>query len=791
MQHETTEVVITETVTTQTPTPPKRSWLDTLTYLLLLVGVFLLPLLFVPHLTTGLEPVKMLFLSGVVSVALIVWLVRQLRARVMTLPKSGILGFGLAFVLVAFVSAVLSPAVHTSLVGFAYDLGTAASLGLFFLLLFLTAVTFRSPERVLYVYGALIASFVILFIFHIVRLIGGPDTLSFGVFFSNLSTPLGNWNDLGIFAGLMALLSFVALEFAAWGRGQKIVLYSLLGSAIVLLGIVNFYLVWVILGIFAGMMVVYNLTLGRPGGGGRRVSIPSLIVTLIAGIFIVGGSSLGGFLAERTGISQFDVRPSWTATMHIIEETWREDPVLGAGPNRFTNQWLLYKDDAINETQFWNTDFRSGIGFLPSFGVTTGILGLFALVAFLLSIVWSGVRVIFLRRATPRVHYFTFSSFLASVYLWLMAIVYVPNATTIALAFFFTGVFVAFASLRGAIRTLTIVPVGDRRVRFATLLLVIALLIVTTFVGYASFKKTIALAYVYKASEAITVNENVNSAEYYLTRAGALNSADVIYRTLVDVEQVKLRELLGEPNQDPEVVRAEFQTIVGDAIAAAQEAIKIDPMNYENWRALFRVYSDVVELNIVDGAYDNAVASLARAQVLNPKSPLLAFHRAQLEAIRGDNAAARTALGEALALKNNYTDAIIFLAQIDINDGNVAGAVEALQAAVFLNPTNPGLFFNLGFLLYSQGDFENAARAFEQAVIIDNLYSNAKYFLALSYYQQGRTDETLQQFRDLAILNPDNDEVKDAISNLESGRGPFERGAIPEVEDLEASPIEE
>ncbi|HAO65051.1 TPA: hypothetical protein DCQ44_03675, partial [Candidatus Taylorbacteria bacterium] len=99
----------------------------------------------------------------------------------------------------------------------------------------------------------------------------------------------------------------------------------------------------------------------------------------------------------------------------------------------------------------------------------------------------------------------------------------------------------------------------------------------------------------------------------------------------------------------------------------------------------------------------------------------------------------------------DYTDAYLFLAQLQISEGDTKSAIDSVTAAAVSAPNNPGLFFQLGVLRYNDKDYQNAIGAFEKAVSLSNQYANAKYFLGLSYYQVGRIEESTAQFTDCLL----------------------------------------
>lgn len=118
-----------------------------------------------------------------------------------------------------------------------------------------------------------------------------------------------------------------------------------------------------------------------------------------------------------------------------------------------------------------------------------------------------------------------------------------------------------------------------------------------------------------------------------------------------------------------------------------------------------------------------------------------------------------------------------------------------MKAVAYLEQNNPVVFFQLGLLLYNQGLNEDAAVSFARAVELDRSYSNAKYFLGLILYKLDETELAIQQFKEIEILNPENQEVKNIINNLSSGRSPFSDGAVSvpveSLEDIKELPFNE
>jgi len=758
----------------------------------LALGMFLLPLFFIPFFSVSIDSTKILFLSIVVVTSFFIWLLARLKNGTFTIPKNLLLVAGVVIVGVFALSSLLSVAVSTSISGLAYDLGTFASILTLFVLMFLASIVFQSQKRMLYLYGIFFLIFIFLFLFHFLRLIFGADFLSLGVFNSGVSSLIGKWNDLGIFGGMIILLSLISLEFLELSKKYRLVLYGFLISSLAVLSIVNFTLSWFILGIFAVILIVYKLSFphGVKKDGERglpRFSLPPTIVLLVSFLFIISGNSLGGAIAGFLNVSQVEVRPSWGATVDITKNTWGNNILLGSGPNRFTNQWLAFKPDGINTSLFWDTDFRSGVGLIPTFVVTTGLLGLLAWFFFFGTFLYRGIHSLF-TSSNPLSYYLSLSSFLLALYLWIISIFYVPSITLFAFAFLLTGVFIASLISRGLIKNFVFSYTKDQRVGFVAVLISITLLIGTATSGYGVLQRFFSLLYFNSSRIAFNSEGNFDKAALHIQKAINLNDSDIFYQALTEIEIVKLGVVVNRQDLTPDNARAQFQDTLARAIGAGRNAVAKDETNYANWLSLGRVYAAVVPLDI-SGAYESARVSIESAQALNPKSPRLLLDRARLEVARGETSEARNYITQALNEKNNYTDAIFLLAQLDINDGNVEGAIASVETATLLDPNNTGLFFQLGLLRYNTGDFIGAISALERAVFLNTDYSNARYFLGLSYYNTNRSADAVVQFEDIERLNPENQEVKNILNNLQNGRNPFENLPAPEV--LDTAPIEE
>ncbi len=763
----------------------------------LLLLAFLLPIFFVPALSFPIQFSKALLLSGLVLVAFCLWVAARLKDGRFVIPNSPLL-FALA-VVVGFsaLSGLFSGSIAASLLGQGFEIGTTLNILILSVLTFLIPVMFRKKEQIFGSYLAFLASFLLIALFHLFRLLFSPDFLSLGIFPDTVSNTIGKWNDLGVFFGVSTLLSLITVEFLSLSWLFRTLIYLSLAISLFFLAVVNFSMVWFVLGLFSLIFLVYLISFSRSNssrvqGEGdtetvsmgalphRRLPVPSLIVLLISVIFILAGNTIGNQIGTALNISQIEARPSWSATFLVARQTLIKNPLFGAGPNQFISEWLKYKPEGINSTIFWNVDFDFGVGLIPTFLVTTGILGMLAWVAFFLAFLYFGFKAILSNFGSTRSQYLVLSSFFVSLFLWIFTIFYIPSLTIFFLAFLFTGLFIASLTILNMAPTRTISFVSDPRAGFVSVLLLILLLIGGVTLGYVLVQKYAASVFFQQGVISFNTEGSIDKSEKLIARAAAMDPRDLYYRFLTELSLMRMNALLSQyPNTvSAELVRTKFQSMLGTALLNARLAVAQGPQNYQNHMVLGRVYEAVVPLKI-EGAYEAALTSYTEALMLNPKSPAIHLIMARLEAVKGDNAKARENIALALREKNNYTEAIFLLSQIEAQEGNIKAAILSVEAASVIAPDDPTVFFQLGLLRFNDKDYRGAASALERAVTLNPVYANAKYFLGLSYEKLKRTAEAITQFTDLKVTNPDNKEVDLILQNLKAGRDPFSDAAPP------------
>ncbi len=757
----------------------QTSGLDKAAFIILQVVLFLTPIFFIPSLAVPLQTGRAAFILYGIIAAFIVWAIARLKDGIFEAPRSLFYASAGVLALAYTASALFSANQAVSLSGSGFELGTLAfflpSLALFALVPLVT----KTKEQIFYSFATLLGSFFLVSLFHTIRFIFGADVLSFDIFTSATANVIGKWNDLGIFFGLSALLSLIALERATLTKLFKILVYVCFVLSMIMLIVVNFAPVWISLAVLSLVFFVYKLSFDKEEGElGARIPYHALAVLIISVLFIFAGAKISGLISDSLGTSQVEVRPSWGATMEIAKSSLGANPVFGVGPNRFSSEWLMHKPVGINSTVFWNVDFNYGIGFVPSFIATSGILGILAILLFIGLFVTLAVKALLRPSAAPFTRYLVLSSLFASVYLWIFSVIYVPSAAIWILTLILSGLFVAAAREDGIVGTKRFSVLNRPAASFVSVLLTILALIGA--VSFAYFVTVKVLANVYFQKGVITINttNDLVAGEKSITQALTLAPNDTYYQSLSELYLVKINNLFQDTKITQSEAQAQFQQLLGVAIQAAQAAVAYDPTNYQNHLTLGRIFEAVVPLNI-EGAYDSAKKAYDAGLAVNPESPEIYLVLARLEVANKNNEAAKAFIAQALEKKNDYADAYFLLSQIQIADNDVPNAINSVSAAATLTPNDPGIFFQLGLLYYNQKNFQNSALALERAVTLNPQYANAKYFLGLSYYENKDTARAIQQFKDIEATNPENEDVKTIIANLEAGKAPIPPAANP------------
>lgn len=631
-------------------------------------------------------------------------------------------------------------------------------------------------------------------VFQFISIIAGKALFATTVFGDPSVNLIGKWNDAGLVAGFVLVMLLVWSELLPHSRNRRI---QILAGALVLvlfLAIVQSSFIWAcVLG--ASVVTVCSILAAHSRMHGAKAALRSLpwmpiVAGLISAAFLLWGNVFQSGIVHFFPVSSLEVRPSLTTTFDVLRASHGDSVerfLIGTGPATFGDTWFAYKPASINQSQFWNLDFNVGYSTIATALATVGVLGT---LAWLIPLVLSLLALLRILRSDyePKEKAMGLSLAAGALYLWLVALIYVPSQNILVLAFALSGALLAFSYKTPADAPAHVVT---KRTRATATVLVLVAVLFLAFAGFIIGRRYFSESTANKGLVALQQNDMTTAladAQHAMDIEQTIDSLQ--FATLTGT--AALSDLVQSTTTPSDTLKQAFAQQVQATAAVGQAAILKNPNDYRSYILLAKVYDLLAQIG-VQGAYDTATTLYATALSHNPTNPSIPLAAARLAAVHGDTKTAESALSKSLELKSDYTDAILFAVQLYVDRKDTKNAIAAAQAAVKSAPGVPSIWFELGLLYYSSADYKDAAAAFAQAVALQNDYANAKYFLGLSYVQIQRVPDAIQQFKDLTVSNPDNAEVKLILSNLGQGKAPFD-GAQPPVtsspQTRETAPIQ-
>lgn len=803
-----------ETHSVSTAPHPRRVSFDTLALWTLTVTAAIAAVLFVPlaNIPFIYSKVSVLALGGLVAMAFYI-LARLTRGNII-IPPMGLVGafwlvplaYGLSslFSGVGLAAGLFGTALETDTFGFMVLLASFATLA---------ALTFRrsSQYRAFFKAGMIVLGIVLAAQLLFLIIGNVSETIA------PTANLIGSFADLGMFVGLGTALILLAFRFLVPTGRFLTALWVMEAASLIVLALVNSRVVWVLVGLVAFGLFIEAI-MRRQGMSNdddlegvaisgespvREAPAPAdvyglaapLLALVAALFFLIGGSTIGTSLASSVGVNYLDVRPSWQATFDVGSHTYASSPLFGSGPGTFVEEWLKHKDRALNETVFWNVDFISGIGFIPTSFVTTGIVGALAWLGLIGLFLYIGIRALLFR--APEESFARFAavgSFVGTLYVLLLAIFAVPGPVVLLTGFFLAGLFASSLRYGGSRREWGIIFSRNPRVGFVVVFILTLLLLVAVVTSYVVVERYLADLSYQRATTAFAAG-NLPEAETQASQSLVFAESDRAYQLLAAVGIAQMNRVAADTSLSPSEAQQQFQAALSGSIQAATRATQLRPENYQNWVALGNVYQTVVPLRI-EGAYENAKQAYARAIELNPTNPTLVLGLAQLEIAQGNGLAAEAELTKAISLKRDYTQAIFLLSQLEVQLGKAREALEAAEAAAYFAPNDPVVLFQVGILRSGTGNTQGAIQALSRAVELNPQYANARFFLAVALAANGQLAEAASQLEAVASLSAENAAaVADYLIGLRAGRNPFPQtgqGALgipqPPVSETQAAP---
>ena len=764
--------------------------------ILVYILVFLVPLFFIPWTSDILDFDKQFLVFSLSGIGLILYVAQVIKTGHLVLKKS-LANYGaLVFLAAAVLVALFSDFKYLSIfggfgAGFQGSLVSTAAFAVFF---FLVLNAFNGPEdltghdfkKLLDVFG--LSSFLVL-VLGVLQIFKVPVFNLFGVTAQAFNT-VGTMNSLGIIAALLLVISLTKKPDKERKTLFDYVRLPALFLSLFLLLILNWWVLWLI--VISGLVFVL---VSKSLSDWRILNyFWPLTIILLAVVFML----LKFNLASSFGISlPIEVAPSFSASFDIAKQAFVKDPLFGVGQENFSLAYDLYRPASINNTVFWNIRFPEATSELFNFLITSGIVGL----AGLLFLVWTGFKL-------GLKNYDLLPLFAVLV----ATLILYPFNISLGFSFWFILGLLALAASRREDKLVVNLEKSPRHSLITSVSFVGVLVLAVIGFYFMTLRYTANIKFT-RAMNATDIDRQTQIA----VEAINLDRNDDMYsRALTNLLISRVsQELqnLGNAKTDSEkqAVITKIQNFSATAIDLGNETTQRHPKDSANWFSQALVYENLI--NIIDGSDQWAVKMYQEYSSLSPQDPVPYLRTGNIHLVRADFLRqlifgqgaqikpedrtnmesqiidnlkrAQESFRKAIELKSDYVLAIYNLGVVYDRQGRVKDAIKQLELTRSANPLDANVIFQLSLLYYRDNQKDKSFNELQRTTTIFPDFSNARWYLALLYEERGELDKALSELRKIEELNPDNEILKDKISQLERGKRSIPPEKVTGVKPLE------
>ncbi len=782
--------------TPREPRDPSKGRIYTLiTQWALYVGVFLLPLFFLPWTTGPLELNKQMLLLAVAGAGIVAWLLGVVSTGWLTWRVNSVDKGVVALALASLLATIFSISRFKSLFGISVSLSSSlVSVICLTLLYFLIVNSFNdrgNKLRSVFEVSLLLALLYGLFQMFGVYIIKLPFSAS------RAFNTVGSLNALG-------LLAAISLPFFTKNKINLRWLSSLylekvgMVLAMATLVILNWWIFWVIAmtGMVA-MIVFENL-----GGGKFQVKKLLLPMTVIVlGVFLMVVNF--NLSALKTNFP-VEVSPSFRLSTDILKSVVKERLAFGYGPENFSTAFDKYGASRLSNTTLSNASFFDAASEMFNIFISGGLVSsaAFLFLLWCLGMAFWRFRLHSLvddrgseeDKAGDTGVLSTMAALVVALFL------YPFNLTGMMTLYVFMGLTVLILWSKDS----TDFNIEDRMsLSLASSLGFITGLILVLVGAY--FGATIYISDA-KYAQALSEKDNAKVAGLLVEAINWNGQDDRYYRS---ASQAALNLLAGEIKKPASADRnSRMQNYITTSINLAKKATEIGPREASNWVNLGVVYQSL--LTFVDGVDSLAESAYMKSLELRPGDASVynrvgTMYLTEVDLLRqiivagGPNAAAARgrAIGaltrsednfkKAVDISDNFGLAIYNLGVVYEREGRLPESIKQLEKIIPFNANQPGLLFELGLLYYRAGQKDNAVAALQRALVLAPDYANAHWYLGLIYEERGNIDgATAEMEKILSVeVNKNNEVVAKKLNQLKAGKK-----IIPPEKVLDKKPIQ-
>jgi len=748
---------------------------------------FLLPLFVLPWSNDILDFNKQILLIGLTFIAFFCWLIKILAKGEISISWDRIHPLVFIFCLACLLSTIFSLDRYGSFWGFPRRTSESFFTLLGFILLYLLiSNNFNKKEtfKLLIVLGAADV---------IVSLIGVLQILRIYLPFPFAKTPLFNTvglvGGLGLFcAVLLPVLIVLSIYTQKWLR---VLFVSGIVLSTILFLLINYVFLWWVIGIESFLLILAGL-LRKNLFDLRWLILPMFFLVLTLFFLILK-------IALPLPSFPLEVYLRQGASLEIALRTIKERPLFGSGPGTFIFDFSKYKSQDFNQGLLWGLRFDGASSKILTLLPTIGVLGVASFLILVGGLIIRGVRFIFAGRQGD----FEFLWLALCCDAVLIAIIsqtigwflYNSNLSLDFIFFIFASSLLVFTAKEKRVFQLGASPLINLSFSFIFIFCFIFSLGLLILSG----QRFLAEANYVMGMKALNEGQR-DEALKKLEKAARLNTkVDIYFTQLSQLYLNKLTEIANDRAISQEDKNNIISLLINNAINTAKIATDNSPHNVANWSIRGFVYQNFI--GVIPEAEDWAIKAYDKAMELEPLNPYYPTQKGIVymakatvldkeipEKREEDLNKAKEEFEKAVNLKSDYAPARFQIAMVYKEKGQVSQGIATLEEAKKYSPNDVGLLFQIGVIYYQEGDYEKAKTNLESALKIFPDYANALYFLGLTYAKLGEKERALKQFQRVSELNPENNDIKQIISNLKEGKDPL-FGIVQEVPPQ--APVEE
>ncbi|MDD4924650.1 MAG: tetratricopeptide repeat protein [Dehalococcoidales bacterium] len=727
---------------------------------------FLTPLFFLPFSFEVFEYNKQALLLLLVSLAFFAWLAKMvIYEKEIRFKRSPLDLFVLAFLGVAILSAIFSVDKTSSLYGFygrfSNGLMGLLSLGALYFLI-TNNVSSKSENSNISLDGLLkifswsvfvAVLFSYLSVFGIFAKLASlsflPKIMALRIF----NPTAASLEGLSIFLAVAAVFLVGKTLTAAKGTKVSPFIYLQLAAILVLMIVIDFTPAWLIVLITFALFVVLSLWKRVFRDNVNRLLVPIfLIIVAVACIptqpqvLIFGeGSNIANLMEEQV----LDQKTSWQIGLGGATDSIKSS-FLGSGVGTFNYDFAKEKPLSINESWLWQVRFdRAGAHFAEILG-TMGFLGILSYLA-LVAIFFMASYFFLQQKSQALLLLMVFSSLIVGQF------VYYQN-TTLAFLFWLVLGLSVIAWQK---------PIKEKVISFKNfpeLSLVFSTVVILVGVGFLALYFFQVKFYMADMNYARAQEVDLSlERTLLLEKAVRLNPGLPQYRAVL--ARAYLNDVLDETAKPQEEQDSDkVQLLVATSINQARVATELAPKQVAMWETLGMIYREI--RSAASGATEWGIKSFNEAVILEPNNPVLYTELGKLYIASGDMGQARDQFAKAVAVKADYTDALIQQALLFEKEGDAQTSLSEMEKLAVSYPLSSEILFQLGRLYFNNNQVAEAVTQFKRVVILVPDHSNAHYSLGVAYAAQNKTDLAIEEFKKVLELNPGNEDVQTKIDQL-------------------------